>query len=320
MIGYIARRCLITVILAWVVATLVFLFLRAIPGDPVEVMLSQSNSAGGAPSPAVVAALKRQLGLDEPLYVQYGNYISNIAHFDLGRSFISGRPVAADVEQRLPRTIELIVAATLVGLPVGLLLGLLAAIRRGRPVDIVISFLSSSGISIPVFVLGTVLVLVFAQLLALLPAGGFVDFQTDPLQNLKEVTLPAISLGFSLMAVITRMTRSAVLDVLRQDWVRTARAKGAPARIVLIRHVLRNALNPVVTVLGLQMGSLLGGTVLVEYVFNWPGLSSLLVQSAEQRDYPEVQGIVLIIALLFILLNLVTDITYSILDPRVRFD
>lgn len=319
MVRYVARRLALAVIAIYIVVTLVFAFIHVIPGDPAELLLS-AGGGGATPSPASVAALRHALHLDEPLGVQYVSYLGRLVQFDLGRSFVSQRPVSADVVQRLPRTLELVVMATVLALIFGIPLGVVAATRQGRVADVMASLVAGSGIAIPVFVLGTVLALVFSVDLGWFPAGGYDSFMANPLANLEEVILPAISIAFGLAAVIARMTRSSMLEVLHQDWVRTARAKGLPARAVLLRHVLRNALSPVVTVVGLQMGALLGGTVLVEYVFNWPGLSSLLVQSVEQRDYPEVQGIVLVIATLFILLNLVVDLIYALLDPRIRHD
>jgi peptide/nickel transport system permease protein len=316
MARYLLGRLLVAVGLVYAVVTLIFLFLHLVPGDPAELLLS---GGGSAPSAASVAALRHELGLDKPLPAQYVDYLNRLVHLDLGRSFQNRRPVAADIAQRLPRTLELIVAAAVLALLAGIPLGVLAARNRGGPVDAVVSLLVSSGISVPVFVVGTILVLVFALDLNLFPAGGYTAFTENPAKHVSQLVLPAISIAFGLTAVLARMARSAVLEVLGQDWVRTARAKGlSPAR-VLSRHVLRNSLSPVVTVLGLQLGALLGGTVLVEFVFNWPGLSSLLVQAAAQRDYPLVQGIVLVISVLFVALNLLVDLAYSVLDPRVRY-
>jgi peptide/nickel transport system permease protein len=201
---------------------------------------------------------------------------------------------------------------------IGLLLGTLSALWRGSLLDRVIGLWSSLAISIPVFVLGTLMVFVFALTLQLVPAGGFTPFSVSPGQHLVQLLMPALSIAVGFSSIIARMSRSTVLEMLQQDWVRTARSKGLTERRVVVRHVVRNALGPVLTLTGLHMGSLLGGTVLVEYVFNWPGLSGLLVHAVERRDYPEVQGIVLIIATLFILLNLVVDLLYLALDPRVQ--
>ena len=317
MLRYIARRCAIACGLVFIVVSLIFLFLRLIPGDPAELLLSGGGST--APSPEAVATLRRELGLDQPLVVQYVDYLGRLARLDLGRSFQDKRPVIADIAQRLPRTLELVVAATVLAVLIGIPLGVVAATHRGGPLDAAVSVVASSGIAVPVFVVGTLLVLVFAQGLGWFPTGGFTNFAEDPGQHLLKLVLPSITIGFGMMAVLVRMTRSAVLEILGLDYVRTAHAKGLSERRALVRHVLPNALSPVVTLVGLQMGGLLGGTVLVEYVFNWPGLSSLLVQSASQRDYPEVQGIVLVISVLFIGLNLLVDLLYAALDPRIRY-
>ncbi len=226
--------------------------------------------------------------------------------------------MSAEVALRLPRTIELIVAAALIATVLGIPLGTRAALNAGGASDRIVSFVASLGLSTPVFVVGTLAILLFAQTLRLVPAGGYVPFLEDPVQHLVLLSLPATTIAISLWAIVVRMTRSSVLEVLERDYVRTARAKGILPRRIVRHHVVRNALVPVITVLGLQMGTLLGGTVLVEFVFNWPGLSGYLVRAVEARDYPEVVGIVLTISILFVLLNLVVDLTYALLDPRVR--
>ena len=285
------------------------------PGDPAELLLS---GGGVAPAPAAVAELRERLGLTRPLHVQYLAFMRQLAAGDLGTSLLDDHAVVSEVARRLPRTIELILAASVLAVLVGLPLGVLAALQRGRAVDRVLAAVAAVNLSVPVFVLGTLLVLVFAQRLRWVPAGGYTELAHDPLRHLLALLMPAVTIAVGLSTVLFRMVRTTVLDTLARDWVRTAHAKGlAPGR-VLRRHVVRNALGPVVTVLALHMGTLLGGTVLVEYVFNWPGLSGFLVRAVEQRDYPEVQGIVLVICVLFVLLNLVVDLLYAVLDPRVR--
>lgn len=315
MLAYLVRRSAVAAVMIFMVATAVFMILHVVPGDPVEVMLS---SDGTTPDPAAVADMRSRLGLDQPLMTQYANYLSRLARGDLGRSFLDDEEVLHNIAQRLPRTLELIAAATALSLLIGIPLGLLAARRRGQWIDRVLSAGTSFALSVPTFVLGTMFVLVFALLLRLVPAGGFVSFSVSPLGHLTLLLMPSAAIAVGFSAIIIRMTRSTVLDVLQQDWVRTARAKGLREQRVLRRHVVRNALGPVLTVTGLQMGSMLGGTVLVEYIFNWPGMSGFLVRAVESRDYPEVQGIVLVTATLFILLNLVVDLLYSVLDPQVR--
>lgn len=313
--AYVLRRVAISIGLIWTVATLIFLVLRMIPGDPAELLLS---SGGVAPDPAQVLELRERLGLEAPILQQYLGFIGQLLRLDLGTSLTDDYPVIDEIAKRLPRTIELILAATLLAVSVGMPLGVMAALRRGSGMDRALSGLASFNQSLPVFVTGTLLILIFAQQLRWVPAGGYVAFAQDPVRHLTNLLMPAITIAIGLSTVVFRMTRASVLETLDRDWVRTARAKGLAARHVVRRHVLRNSLGPVVTVIGLQMGTLLGGTVLVEYVFNWPGLSGYLVRAVEQRNYPEVQGIVLVICALFVFLNLVVDLLYAVLDPRVR--
>jgi peptide/nickel transport system permease protein len=313
--AYVLRRVGISLGLIWLVATLIFMILRLIPGDPAELLLS---AGGVAPDPAQVRELRERLGLEAPILRQYLTFLGQLLRLDLGTSLTDDYPVIDEIAKRLPRTIELILAATLLAIAFGLPLGVMAALRRGAPLDRALSALASFNQSVPVFVTGTLLILVFAQQLRWVPAGGYVPLAQDPAQHLVNLLMPALTIAIGLSTIVFRMTRASVLETLDRDWVRTARAKGLPPRHVVRRHVLRNALGPVVTVIGLQMGTLLGGTVLVEYVFNWPGLSGYLVRAVEQRNYPEVQGIVLVICALFVLLNLVVDLLYAVLDPRVR--
>ena len=313
--AYVLRRLAISIGLIWTVATLIFLVLRMIPGDPAELLLS---SGGVAPDPAQVLELRERLGLEAPLLQQYASFIGQLLRLDLGTSLTDDYPVMDEIAKRLPRTIELILAATILAVAVGMPLGVVAALRRGSGMDRTLSAVASFNQSLPVFVTGTLLILVFAQQLRWVPAGGYVAFAQDPARHLTNLLMPAVTIAIGLSTVVFRMTRASVLETLDRDWVRTARAKGLASRNVVRRHVLRNSLGPVVTVIGLQMGTLLGGTVLVEYVFNWPGLSGYLVRAVEQRNSPEVQGIVLVICALFVFLNLVVDLLYAVLDPRVR--
>jgi peptide/nickel transport system permease protein len=315
MLGFIIKRLLTAAGMIFFVVSFVFLTLYLVPGDPAEVLLA---SEGAAPSPELVAATRIKLGLDRPVLAQYGAYLGRISRADFGTSFADDEPVLDHIMQRMPRTLELIGAATALAILIGLPLGTFSALRRGSLLDRALGLWSSLAISVPVFVLGTLLVFVFALTLQIVPAGGFTPFSISPGRHVLQLLMPAVSIAVGFSSTILRMSRATVLEVLEQDWVRTARSKGLAVRHVVMRHVVRNALGPVLTLTGLQMGSLLGGTVLVEYVFNWPGLSGLLVRAVERRDYPEVQGIVLVIATLFILLNLAVDIIYSALDPRVQ--
>jgi peptide/nickel transport system permease protein len=315
MLGYALARIAVALGLIWAVVTLVFLIIHVVPGDPAELLLAQG---GVAPDPAAVAELREKLGLDQPILTQYLSYVGGLLKGDLGSSLLDDHPVADEIALRLPRTLELIFAGALIAVVFGLPLGTFAALRAGGMADRVLAAAAGLGLSVPVFVVGTLAVLVFAQKLRLLPAGGFVPFSGHPGQHLLLLLMPAGTIAVGLAAVVFRMTRSSVLDVLGRDYVRTARAKGLTARRIVLHHVVRNALIPVVTVLALHMGSLLGGTVLVEFVFNWPGLSGELVRAVEQRDYPEVIGIVLVISVALVITNLVVDLLYAVIDPRVR--
>ena len=314
MLNYALRRILVAIVLVWVVATIIFSLLHVIPGDPATLL---SSSGGVLPPPEAIEALRAQMGLDRPIWEQYTGYLWGLLQGDLGRSFQDGYPIAAEIATRLPRTLELIAAATVLSIAVGVPLGALAARRQGSALERTLSALASVQLSMPVFVIGTLLILVFAQKLRWVPAGGYVPFAEAPWQHLVHLSMPAFTIAVGLSAIVYRMTRATVLETLERDWVRTARAKGLPPRQVMRRHVVRNALGPVMTVVGLSVGTLLGSTVLIEYVFNWPGLSGFLVSAVEQRDYPAVQGIVLVISFLFILINLAVDLLYSVLDPRV---
>lgn len=315
MVGWVARRIGVSLVLVWIVATLVFLAIRLVPGDPAELLLSQG---GMSPDPATVQELREQLGLERPVLQQYLTDIARAAQGDLGVSMQDGSPVSDNIGRRLPRTLELIGAAAVLAVLLGVPAGTFAAVRFGGVFDRVTSALSALALSVPVFVLGTLLVLLFAQRLHWVPAGGYVALATAPGQHLLLLTMPALTIAAGLAAAVFRMTRASVLDVAGQDWVRTARAKGLGEGRILLHHMVRNAVTPVVTIVALHMGSLLGGTVLVEYVFNWPGLSGMLVEAVYARDYPEVVGIILVISVLFVGLNLLLDFAYALLDPRVR--
>ena len=314
MLNYALRRILVAIILVWVVATIIFSLLHLIPGDPAELL---SSSGGVLPPPEVIEALREQMGLNRPIWEQYTSYLLGILQGDLGVSFQDGYPIAAEIATRLPRTLELIVAATILAVAIGLPLGTFAARHQGSALDRILSAIASVNLSMPVFVIGTLLILVFAQNLRWVPAGGYEPFLDDPWKHMVHLSMPAFTIAVGLSAIVYRMTRASVLETLQRDWVRTARAKGLPESRVMRRHVVRNSLAPVMTVVGLNVGTLLGSTVLIEYVFNWPGLSGFLVSAVEQRDYPAVQGVVLVISFLFILINLAVDLLYSVLDPRV---
>ncbi len=311
MVKHIVRRLLVAVVLVLGAASLVFVMLHAVPGDPVRVFL------GDFATEEQIAAVRAKMGLDRPLPVQYLDWLGGAVRGDLGQSLAMSLPVSRLIAERLPRTLEVAGVSILLGLLVGLPIGITAALRRGRPEDVGLTATSLLTLSIPAYVSGTILVLVFAVWLRWLPASGFVNFSDNPVRHMQLLILPCVTLASHLAASIARMTRSSVLEVISQDYVRTARAKGLSERLVLLRHVLRNSLLPVTTIVGLQAGNLLGGTVIVEVIFAWPGLSTLLFRGIETRDFPVVQGCVLVISSLFILITLLVDIVNGALDPRV---
>jgi ABC-type dipeptide/oligopeptide/nickel transport system permease component len=306
---------MISLLLILLVETIVFSLIHLLPGDPVMVILGSEHT----PDPAVIQAVRAQLGLDQPLPVQYVRWLSKLMRGDLGESLVDGSSVSDAIAERLPRTLELVGVAMALATLFGIPLGIFAALRWNQGWDRLLSVLGTLGISTPVFVVGALLVLVFGVTLRWLPVAGYTPITDSWTEHLRRLTLPAITLALGPMAIITRMTRSSMLEVLRQDYVRTARAKGMREWLVVTRHMLRNALVPIVTVIGLQMGTLIGGSVLVEYIFNWPGLSTLLITSLGRRDYPMVQGVILTSASLFILFNMLVDMSYGYLDPRVRY-
>jgi peptide/nickel transport system permease protein len=315
LLAFAARRLAVSVVLVWAVASLVFLVIHLIPGDPAELLLSQG---GIAPDPASVEELRDRLGLNQPLLTQYLAYMGGLLRGDVGYSMLDDHPIADEITLRLPRTLELIGAAGLIALIVGVPLGVAAALRAGGALDRVLTAGAGLALSVPVFVLGTLMVLVLAQHFSLVPAGGYVPFARDPGKHIVLLLMPASTIAVGLGAVVFRVMRASVLEVLERDHVRAAQARGVAPAGIIGRHVMRNAMTPVVTVVALHLGSLLGGTVLVEFVFNWPGLSGYLVRAVESRDYPEVLGIVLVISALFVLLNFLVDLLYAVIDPRVR--
>jgi ABC-type dipeptide/oligopeptide/nickel transport system permease component len=304
-ITYVARRALAGVPTLWGVATVVFIMARLLPGDPARVI------AGVLASPEDVERIRQQMGLDKPLVAQYFTFLGSLLHLDLGISAHTGAPVVEEIASRLPYTIELAFVALAVAITAGVLAGVVAAIRRNTPLDLLMSGLSVFGVSMPVYWLGLMLIIVFAINLHILPAAG-ADEPTS-------IVMPALTLALFSIGLIARMTRSSMLEVLSQDYVRTARAKGAPFRSVVFKHALRNALLPVITVIGLQFGALLGGAVVTETVFAWPGVGRLLVDSIFFRDYPVVQGLVLMFGATFVVINLLVDLLYAYVDPRIHY-
>jgi ABC-type dipeptide/oligopeptide/nickel transport system permease component len=302
---YVARRLVAAVPTLLGVSIVVFMMVRLLPGDPARIV------AGLLASESDVENIRHQLGLDEPGPVQYAQFLSRLAHFDLGTSVRSGQPVVNEVLARLPWTVELAATSIAVAAVLGICGGMVAALYHNRRLDVIMSALMLFGISMPVYWFGLMLIVVFAIKLQWLPAAG----SQDP----GAWILPTLTLAAFSVALIARMTRSTMLEVLRADYVRTARAKGQLERAVVYGHALRNAMLPIVTVVGHQFGTLLGGAVLTETVFGWPGMGQLLVDSLFARDYPVVQGVVLTFSALFILVNLVVDLLYGVIDPRIQY-
>jgi peptide/nickel transport system permease protein len=313
--GYLAKRLLGAIPTLIGVSFLTFLFIRLIPGDAIAARLGTSTAL----TPEQLASLRAYFGLDQPIPVQYWNWLTSLLHGDAGYSIRTGRPVFVEIAQRLPATGELAGAAAGIAIAVGVPLGLISALRPRSGLDLTVRVGGLVGLSLPSFWLGTLIIVLFSLYLRWLPnTGGYVDFLQDPLGNLRLLLFPAITLGVALAAATMRMTRSAMLDVLGADYVRTATAKGLAPPVVVRRHVLKNGLIVVVTLLGIQIGQLLGGTVVVEEIFSVPGVGRMLLAAIIQRDYALVQGAVLVIAILFVAVNIVVDLLYGYLDPRVR--
>jgi peptide/nickel transport system permease protein len=304
MTRFVGFRLLLALPALWLILTMVFLLAHIVPGDPVQQMLGEGARAED------LQQLRHALGLDQPLAVQYGRYLSSVVRGDLGESFRFQQPVLRVVASHYPATLELAVVALFVCAAIGIPAGMLAAQRRGRAADHAIGVFTLFGLSVPNFALGPVLILVFSVILGWLPVSGR--------GGISHLILPAITLGAALAAILTRMVRTSVIEELSSDYVRTARAKGLSDSAVLFRHAFRNALIPILTILGLQFGTLLAGTIVTESIFSWPGVGRLAVQAIQARDYPLLQGCILLIALSYVGVNLVTDLIYALIDPRVR--
>ncbi len=308
MIPFILRRLLSTIPTLFGVLVVAFLLLNVVPGDPVAEMVGERADS------ATIARLRAQLRLDDPLPVQFGHYLWGAVRGDLGRSYITQRPVLGDLVERFPKTLQLALSAMLLAATCGITLGVIAAVRPGGGVDRFSMLLAYLGVSFPVYWVGLLLILLFAVLLRWLPPSGYGG------GGIAFLVLPALTLGTRSIAVLARMTRSAMLDVLPSDFVRTARAKGLPESRVVGRHAFRNALLPLITVLGLDVGNYLTGSILTETIFSWPGVGRYVLLAIEKRDLPAVQGSILFLSVTFVLVNLLTDLLYAKADPRVAYD
>lgn len=298
------HRLAYSIFVLWGALTIVFIVVRLVPGDPAQMMLGSEGTQ------AEIAALRHQMGLDRPLLVQYARYIEQAVQLDFGNSFRLQVPATRAVFQRLPATALLAVSAMALGIVLSVPLGMLAAIYQHSLIDRAVSILSLLGQSVPNFWLGIMFILIFARHFQVLPSSG--------IGGIDHLVLPALTLALPLLGILTRLVRSGLLEVLGDDYVRTAYAKGLPSRVVIFRHALRNALIPVITVAGLQFGALLGGAVIVETVFGWPGAGRLLIDAIENRDYAVIQAAILYITAGFVLINLLVDLSYGYLDPRIR--
>jgi peptide/nickel transport system permease protein len=312
MTTYILRRLVLLIPVLLVVGVVVFALVHLTPGDPAAVIL------GDQATPEDIQRLREQLGLNDPLLVQFARWFADALRLDFGESIFLGMPVTQALLERAEPTVLLTLYALLIQVAIGIPAGVLAAVRYNSPLDRVLTVVAISGSVVPTFFLGILLILVFAVQLRWLPSGGYVPFAEDPGAHLRSMLLPAFALGFSAAGLLARLVRSSMLDVLREDYVRTAFAKGLPERLVIVRHALRNALIPALTVIGISLGALLGGAVVTETVFTIPGMGRLVVQSIARRDYPVIQGAIVVIAMTYVLVNLAVDVLYVYVDPRVR--
>jgi peptide/nickel transport system permease protein len=314
MTGIILRRLLSALPVLLIVSLITFAMIHLIPGDPAAAI------AGLSATPDQIANIRHDLGLDQPLATQFVRWYANLLHGDLGRSLLLGQPVLQATLYRLPVTIGLSLYALVITLVIGLVTGVLAALRQNTWVDQAAMMFAMIGISLPNFYLGLLMIILFAVDLGWLPSGGYVPLWDNPLGWLAGMTMPAVSLALLLAGLLARITRSTMLEVLRQDYIRTARAKGLPRRLVVVKHALANALIPIVTVIGIIVSLLISGAVVTETLFSIPGIGQLLTQAVLNRDYPMVQGGLLITTALLVLVNIGVDVCYALLDPRVRYD
>lgn len=308
MISYIVRRLLLLIPVVFGVLTLVFLMRAFIPGDPIDYMFMGQMS----PSPELRATLRKEFGLDEPLYVQYVRYVTGVVQGDLGMSVYSRRPVLVEIQERYGYTVLLTLASLLVALTVGMITGILAAVYKDSAIDNLTMFFALFGLSMPAFWFGLLMIQWFGVNLRWFPVMGASSW--------RHLVLPALTLGLIASTVQARVVRSSMLEVLNSDYVRTARAKGLREWLVVLRHGLKNALIPTVTVLGLQVGGLLGGAFIIETVFAWRGIGELAVNAINQRDFPVIQGVIVVVAITYVLVNLVVDLSYRLLDPRIAYE
>lgn len=316
MIAYVVRRCLQIPLVVLLVTLALFFMMHMLPGDPIYAAVGESEASL---DPVVMQQMREDLGLNDALPVQYARWVGDLARGDLGRSFKDRRSVGQNIVDRIPITTQVGLMALIVAIGVGVPAGTIAAVKRNSPIDYFVTVFAMFGIAVPNFWFSMLLIWLFVVTLNWLPASGFVGVWVDPWGAIQHMLLPVAALGLTLAGSIMRYTRSSVLDVLNQDYVRTARSKGLMERAVIVRHALRNSLLPVVTIIGLQLGYLLGGSIIIESMFAIPGLGRLALDSINGRDYPTLQGVVLVFTFLVLVVNLLTDLSYAMLDPRIRY-
>jgi len=310
--GYALRRITQIPVAFLIISVLVFGLIHLTPGDPVELALPPRSS------PELIESIRKQFGLDRPLYIQYCDWLAKMVQGDLGKSIQTGESVRTMIAVRLPVTFTLATTATVISVIVALF-GVIAAVRWHSRTDYVVLLLSTLGMSVPNFFTGMVLILMFGLVFRILPISGFVNPFSDPVKGLRHIILPAISLGLIYAALHIRMVRSSMLEVLKQDYVRTAHAKGLSKRVIILRHALKNAMLPIITVVAMNYAYMLGGSIVIEQVFALPGIGRLLIDAVNTRDFPVIQGILMIAAVIFLIINLLADLCYGIIDPRIKY-
>ncbi len=318
MISFLIRRFIQSIVVLFLVTILVFLAMRMLPGDPIRMIITASNTESFTEEQ--IAEVKHEYGLDRPLIIQYFNWLNDLLHGDLGDSILQKVPVSDEVFRRIPITFHLGVLAFIIGIVIGIPLGIIAAVRRGTWLDTLVTTLANLGITVPAFWLGFLLIYIFAMWLDWLPVMGYTSPFTDFWLNTRELIMPVFCLAVFPIAAIARQTRSSMLEVMRQDYIRTAWSKGLQERGVILKHALKNGLIPIVTLAGMGIPMIVGGAVLIETVFNIPGMGRLAVTSVLNQDYPYVQGIVLIVSAAVVFVNFAVELTYGWLDPRIRYD
>jgi peptide/nickel transport system permease protein len=317
MITFIVKRIILAIVVLVLVTLIVFLAMRVLPGDPIFMIMTSGDMDKATMEQ--IDDIRHQFGLDRPLFVQYGNWFSGAVRGDLGMSIIQRQPVINEIVRRVPITLNLSILALLIAVIIGIPAGVICALRRGTWIDTIVTILANLGITVPVFWLGVMLIYIFALQLRWLPVQGYTSPFVDIVTNIRQIIMPVFCLSIFAIASITRQTRSSMLEVMRQDYIRTAWSKGLRERQIVARHALKNSLIPVVTLLGMSLSHIIGGSVLIETVFNIPGMGRMAVNAVFSHDYPIVQGFILLIAIVVLTVNLIVDISYGWLDPRIRY-